>query len=300
MFGTTVFFVCIFFNLNKRLFCYIFFSELLDFSFSWETCSVGKIQLCNATLVSLCDEIKGENWWDGGQYCVWTLGKGNLRMRWERAVRRPALFTADGLFDVDLKELDRQRLTEGSYSRVRSHSAIQSKAKSYFNFLEVESILQWQGPPPLVRLWVFYVWTWTVWWHLGALDLQLFLSRSAVKHDRRIKKSTKPNCQFTVNSITGFVAGSCTWLCEVQMLHSCSGVESLLGWKWSLCIILILWRLLFSLGIWRCPWCHNPWFLIFEWWEACFWVVCFSVLPIVLNFLGNLVLMFSWSDGWTD
>lgn len=51
------------------------------------------------------------------------------------------LFTADGLFDVELKELDRQRHREGLYSIVSSHSAIQSKAKSYFNFLEVGSTL---------------------------------------------------------------------------------------------------------------------------------------------------------------
>lgn len=54
-----------------------------------------------------------------------------------------ALFTADGLFDVELKELDRQRHTEGFGGAASSQcSAIQSKAKkkkSYFNFLEVGS-----------------------------------------------------------------------------------------------------------------------------------------------------------------
>lgn len=50
-------------------------------------------------------------------------------------------FTTDGLFDVELKELDRQRHREGFYSIVSSHGAIQSKAKSYFNFLEVGSTL---------------------------------------------------------------------------------------------------------------------------------------------------------------
>lgn len=65
------------------------------------------------------------------------------------------LFTADGLFEVELKELDGQRHKAGLYSVVSSHTAIQSKTKIHFNFSEVGSIpvLHWHSvfstcPPP--------------------------------------------------------------------------------------------------------------------------------------------------------
>lgn len=50
------------------------------------------------------------------------------------------LFTADGLFEVELKELDGQRHRVGLYSVASSHTAIQSKTKIHFNFSEVGSI----------------------------------------------------------------------------------------------------------------------------------------------------------------
>lgn len=60
----------------------------LSMGFQWWKKKLALVQRknfsCIDTLVSLGDEIKGENWWDGGQCRVWTLGEGNLWMRLER------------------------------------------------------------------------------------------------------------------------------------------------------------------------------------------------------------------------